>query len=65
MEAEESDGLPQGQGPIVLRDGLYLLDPSRGTRTEAPVDPELRELVDTVLGAEASRGGADRSYTRA
>ncbi len=65
-EDAEGDGEPEGQGPIVRRGGLYLLDSSvtKGRSEAAQLDPELRDLVDSVLGSRNAETEGDPSWER-
>jgi len=69
---DENDNRPAGEGPIVFRNGLYILDtlPSDGMTAPTSLDPVLRNLVDSVLGgsrnADSSKpSGAGRAQDQA
>jgi len=53
-ESDEESQEPAGEGPIVFLDGIFQVDRAFA-RSEQPVDPALRNLVDAVLDKETIR----------
>jgi hypothetical protein len=50
LSAEDEDlPLPEGQGPIVYKDGIFQIDISNAG-SSAPIDPALKGLIDSILG---------------
>ena len=51
LSAEDEElPLPDDQGPIVYKDGIFQIDVSN-TGSPPPIDPALKGLIDSILGS--------------
>lgn len=46
---DEETPLPDGQGPIIYKDGIFQIDLANAGKPSA-IDPALKGLIDSILG---------------